>query len=412
MMMRKNQHDRPTIGLSDGRPERAKKGRFFVGVCRIAESEGRAVDFGDLVPSGCVLRCLSKELFDLVFPALDTWKTVKDLMASEGNSWSLVRSEDLPEGLFDRDESGCSLEETPSVSSVDIRFLITSSFKSLIQTRERASPNMVTWLFIRLTSEQVLRFPMQPFMRELLDRLNLSPGQLAPNAWRTIAVSLGFWTLNVRQRNLKLITGLPSSNREWKDDYIFVCGDNWEDLPWEEKDDNFVRVRCEWGVPSSSNVCVRFFVCYVVYRMPGGSSLHYAKFIHPDSLALYSFGPKPSQDVLSQDLINQQRMATAKLNKEKLKKMMGQKDEVSISLGNRRKTDLSSKKVAEESGAPLPKAQEPTLSEPTLASSVELVEVPSASSSSKVVEKAPILPKNTSLALRRAKSVVTKEDVD
>jgi hypothetical protein len=37
-------------------------------------------------------------------------------------------------------------------------------------------------------------------------------------------------------------------------------------------------------------------------------------------------------------------MATAKLKKEKLKKMMGQKDEVSISLGKRRKTDLSSKK--------------------------------------------------------------------
>jgi hypothetical protein len=27
MMMRKNQHDRPTIGLSDGRPKRAKKGK-------------------------------------------------------------------------------------------------------------------------------------------------------------------------------------------------------------------------------------------------------------------------------------------------------------------------------------------------------------------------------------------------
>ena len=33
---------------------------------------------------------------------------------------------------------------------------------------------------------------------------------------------------------------------------------------------------------------------------------HYAKFIHPDSLALYSVGPEPSQDILSQDLINQQ----------------------------------------------------------------------------------------------------------
>ena len=105
-------------------------------------------------------------------------------------------------------------------------------------------------------------------------------------------------------------------------------------------------------------------------------------------------------------------MATAKLNKEKLKKMMGQKDEVSISLGKRRKTDLSSKKVAEESGAPLPKAQEPTLSESTPASSVELVEVPSAPLSSKVVEKVPTLPEDASLALRWAKFVVTKEDVD
>ena len=31
---------------------------------------------------------------------------------------------------------------------------------------------------------------------------------------------------------------------------------------------------------------------------------HYKKFIWPKLLALYSFGPKPSQDVLSQDLTN------------------------------------------------------------------------------------------------------------
>jgi hypothetical protein len=64
----------------------------------------------------------------------------------------------------------------------------------------------------------------------------------------------------VWQRNLKLITGLPLSNKEWKDDYVFVCGDNWEGLPWEEKDDSFVRVRREWGVPSSSGVCVFLYV--------------------------------------------------------------------------------------------------------------------------------------------------------
>ncbi len=75
---------------------------FFVGVCRIAESEGRPVDFRDLVPSDCVLHHLSKELFNLVFPALSTWRLVRESMASERGSWSLVHSEDLPEGLSDR----------------------------------------------------------------------------------------------------------------------------------------------------------------------------------------------------------------------------------------------------------------------------------------------------------------------
>ncbi len=62
----------------------------------------------------------------------------------------------------------------------------------------------------------------------------------------------------MRQRGLKLIVGTPSSNREWKDDYVFVCENNWEGLVCE-KDDTFIHVRREWGVPSSSGVCV--FLC-------------------------------------------------------------------------------------------------------------------------------------------------------
>ena len=140
-----------------------------------------------------------------------------------------------------------------------------------------------------------MRFPLQPLMRELLDRLNLSPGQLAPNAWRTVVgcmvtwkvlskgeddltvdellfcykpcqilASLGFWSLNMRQKGLKLVVGTPSSNREWKDDFVFVCGDNWEGLPYE-KDNDFIPVRREWGVPSSSGVCVFLCMPYVAY---------------------------------------------------------------------------------------------------------------------------------------------------
>ena len=56
-------------------------------------------------------------------------------------------------------------------------------------------------------------------------------------------------------------------------------------------------------------------------------------------------------------------MATAKLNKDKLKRMMAQKDEVGINLGKRRKTESSSKKVTEEGGPPPLKFQEPILLE-------------------------------------------------
>jgi hypothetical protein len=57
---------------------------------------------------------------------------------------------------------------------------------------------------------------------------------------------------------MKLVTGLSTSNKEWKDDNVFVCRENWEGLSWEEKDNSFVRVRRAWGIPPTSGVCVCF----------------------------------------------------------------------------------------------------------------------------------------------------------
>jgi hypothetical protein len=54
-------------------------------------------------------------------------------------------------------------------------------------------------------------------------------------------------------------------------------------------------------------------------------------------------------------------MATAKLNKEKLKKMMSQQDEAPLTLGKRRKTDSSSRKVMDEKSLPPPPVQKPSL---------------------------------------------------
>ena len=88
---------------------------FFVGVCWVAESEGKAICFGDLVSADYVLRHLSEKLFALAFSAISTWKLLRDRMAFEGSSWHQVRSEELPRGLSDQEDGGNSSDETPSV---------------------------------------------------------------------------------------------------------------------------------------------------------------------------------------------------------------------------------------------------------------------------------------------------------
>ena len=41
-----------------------------------------------------------------------------------------------------------------------------------------------------------LRFPMQPFVRELLDFVGLAPGQVNPNGWRTIISCMVMWRVS------------------------------------------------------------------------------------------------------------------------------------------------------------------------------------------------------------------------
>ena len=106
-------------------------------------------------------------------------------------------------------------------------------------------------------------------------------------------------------------------------------------------------------------------------------------------------------------------MATAKLNKEKLRKMMSQQDEAPLTLGKKRKAESSSKKVMDERALPPPPPpiQKPSIPEPVPTSSIEVIDVPHEPSSSKSMEKVPTLPRDASLACRRAKSVVTKDDI-
>ena len=106
-------------------------------------------------------------------------------------------------------------------------------------------------------------------------------------------------------------------------------------------------------------------------------------------------------------------MANAKLNRKKLKKMMSQTDEAPLTIGKKRKADTSKKTMDERILLPPPPpAPKPSVPEPVQTSSVEVVEISAEPSSSRFMEKVPTLPRDASLACRRAKSVVTKDDLN
>ena len=103
-----------------------------------------------------------------------------------------------------------------------------------------------------------LRLPLTALHRQLADFLGLSVTQIAPNAWRTfigaeilwgslsggnrqltldeffycyrphhIASSKGTYHFNARDKNLRLVSDMPDSNRNWKSRYFFVEGTDW-----------------------------------------------------------------------------------------------------------------------------------------------------------------------------------------
>jgi hypothetical protein len=93
-------------------------------------------------------------------------------------------------------------------------------------------------------------------------------------------------------------------------------------------------------------------------------------------------------------------MTTAKLNKDKLKRMMEQKDAVTVNLGKKRNGDLATKPVLEKVSVRPPVIQEPTFTVQAPASLVKVIKPIEAPSSSRAVDKAPTLPLDASLALR------------
>uniref|UniRef100_A0A2N9H9N2 Uncharacterized protein n=1 Tax=Fagus sylvatica TaxID=28930 RepID=A0A2N9H9N2_FAGSY len=314
--------------------------------------------------SDSVLHRLSTELYFVVFPAISTWEVIRNWMAANETEWSLPLSDELSEGLSDELPTGevreVSSEVTPSTSGSRPLPRVNRSWKALsyfskinqddidrIRGRYQIHDDVVLRIpdsderaccpkyegdiaFYEADFQAGLRFPMQPFVRELLDYLSLASGQVASNGWWTIiscmvmwrvnsngredltvdeflfcyepcqiALSLGFWTFKHRDMDIKIVQGLPSSNRIWKNKYFFVWGYNWERLPQKDPRD-FVKVRRSWGTPSSP-VLDRPLLNSVwkerISRISDIEDRCYGIFIEPDLLTSFSFGPAPNATV-------------------------------------------------------------------------------------------------------------------
>ena len=109
--------------------------------------------------------------------------------------------------------------------------------------------------FFEAAFDNGLRFPLHPFIKNVLQFFNVCPSQLSPNFWGvlvgllvlfrdkglgvpSIALLLdffsvkeaveGFLYISKRSSASLIISDLPSSHKHWKERYFFIGCRNWE----------------------------------------------------------------------------------------------------------------------------------------------------------------------------------------
>jgi hypothetical protein len=106
-----------------------------VGVSRFAESDLGPPPLEGFVSSDSVLHRLAAELYSIVYPAISTWEVIRSRMAANEAEWSLLLSDELPEGLSDELAGGeareVSSKATPSTSGSRPMSRVNRSWKAM-----------------------------------------------------------------------------------------------------------------------------------------------------------------------------------------------------------------------------------------------------------------------------------------
>ena len=283
------------LGFGNGYPE---VGSF------VSESSALGLILYDLSPLLCqslnwfkFVRAMSMEVRSSEFDtSLSSSDKAVEVDIAISASLSLNPSSSSPTVLraFHALKEVCSLDEDTIFRFSD-RFQIPDKTRiRLPHPGEKAYAfNIGEVCFYEVALLSSLRFPVHPFIMELLHHLGIALGQLMSNSWR-IVISLmeiwmivmegdvirmdellhlyclkeskefGYYELVPWDRKSRLIVSLPLSFCYWKSRYFFVSGDGWETLS-DDLWGDVPRLLRRWGTPTLGASSFIFVLCFLFF---------------------------------------------------------------------------------------------------------------------------------------------------